>query len=189
MIAGVQIAKGYPFGRIPCNKEPYHCDMKHFLYLVTYCIIHPGSENIATNGISQSSESIDDIPEEGPANHTAPPTPRHAEPRPPSSAHHSPLPSRFTPAAHKGHRRTGSDPFSFRPTSIPLRAINRFSAGGASPGGSGHPVDLNGIDFRGEAITFKATTAGIIASLSHCIETMARREDYWQKKFDKVYNM
>ena len=108
------------------------------------------------------------------------------EPRPPLSAHHSPLPSRFTPAAHKGHRRTGSDPFSFRPTSVPLKAINRFSAGGASPSLSGHPVDLNGIDFRGEAITFKATTAGIIASLSNCIETMARREDYWQKKFDKV---
>lgn len=149
-------------------------------------LLHAGSENI-TNGISQSSESIDDIPEEGPANHTAPPTPRHTEPRPPSSAHHSPLPSRFTPAAQKGHRRTGSDPFTFRPTSIPLRAINRFSVGGASPSGSGQPVDLNGIDFRGEAITFKATTAGIIASLSHCIETMARREDYWQKKFDKVH--
>ena len=55
-----------------------------------------------------------------------------------------------------------------------------------SVGGSGHTVDLSGIDFRGEAITFKATTAGIIASLSHCIDTMARREDYWQKKFDKV---
>ena len=27
-----------------------------------------------------------------------------------------------------------------------------------------------GIDFKGEAITFKATTAGILATLSHCIE-------------------
>ena len=65
-----------------------------------------------------------------------------------------------------------------------MRALGRMHVSG----GSGHAVDLNGIDFRGEAITFKATTAGIIASLSHCIEAMARREDYWQKKFDKVYN-
>ena len=35
-----------------------------------------------------------------------------------------------------------------------------------STGGSGHVVDLSGIDFRVEAITFKATTAGIIASLA-----------------------
>lgn len=155
----------------------------HALSLPLYTGTAP--ENL-TNGISHSSESIDDIPEEGPAHHTAPSTPRHIEPRPPSSVHHSPLPSRFTPQAQKGHRRTGSDPFAFRPNVVPMRALGRphVSVSGAS--GSGHTIDLSGIDFRGEAITFKATTAGIIASLSHCIETMARREDYWQKKFDKV---
>jgi collagen type IV alpha-3-binding protein len=47
------------------------------------------------------------------------------------------------------------------------------------------PVNVNNIDFRGEAITFKATTAGILASLSHCIDSMAKREDYWQKKCEK----
>ena len=31
-----------------------------------------------------------------------------------------------------------------------------------------------GIDFKGEAITFKATTAGILATLSHCIEVIYR---------------
>lgn len=67
-----------------------------------------------------------------------------------------------------------------------MRALGRHNVGGASLGGNGHSVDLSGIDFRGEAITFKATTAGIIASLSHCIDVMSRREDYWQKKFDKV---
>ncbi|XP_055730045.1 ceramide transfer protein-like isoform X4 [Salvelinus fontinalis] len=45
--------------------------------------------------------------------------------------------------------------------------------------------DINGIDFKGEAITFKATTAGILATLSHCIDLMVKREDSWQKRLDK----
>ncbi|KAF3821764.1 hypothetical protein GH733_009806 [Mirounga leonina] len=47
------------------------------------------------------------------------------------------------------------------------------------------PRGINGIDFKGEAITFKATTAGILATLSHCIELMVKREDSWQKRLDK----
>ncbi len=46
--------------------------------------------------------------------------------------------------------------------------------------------DLNQIDFKGEAITFKATTAGIIASMSHCIDLMNKKEEYWKAKFEKV---
>uniref|UniRef100_A0A674HJF5 Ceramide transfer protein n=1 Tax=Taeniopygia guttata TaxID=59729 RepID=A0A674HJF5_TAEGU len=42
------------------------------------------------------------------------------------------------------------------------------------------PKGINGIDFKGEAITFKATTAGILATLSHCIELMVKREElHW----------
>ena len=48
------------------------------------------------------------------------------------------------------------------------------------------PINVNNIDFRGEAITFKATTAGILASLSNCIDMMSKREEYWQKKCEKV---
>jgi len=48
------------------------------------------------------------------------------------------------------------------------------------------PKGMNGIDFKGEAITFKATTAGILSTLSHCIELMVKREDSWQKRVDKV---
>ncbi|XP_024154486.1 ceramide transfer protein isoform X3 [Oryzias melastigma] len=44
---------------------------------------------------------------------------------------------------------------------------------------------INGIDFKGEAITFKATTAGILATLSHCIDLMVKREDSWQKRLEK----
>lgn len=47
------------------------------------------------------------------------------------------------------------------------------------------PKGDNGIDFKGEAITFKATTAGILSTLSHCIELMVKREDSWQKRLDK----
>lgn len=47
---------------------------------------------------------------------------------------------------------------------------------------------INGIDFKGEAITFKATTAGILATLSHCIDLMVKREDSWQKRLDKVWD-
>ena len=43
-----------------------------------------------------------------------------------------------------------------------------------------------GIDFKGEAITFKATTVGILATLAHCLEIMNKREDYWQRRLDKV---
>lgn len=50
------------------------------------------------------------------------------------------------------------------------------------------PKGMNGIDFKGEAITFKATTAGILSTLSHCIELMVKREDSWQKRLDKVKN-
>ncbi|KAA8592329.1 hypothetical protein FQN60_017784, partial [Etheostoma spectabile] len=47
------------------------------------------------------------------------------------------------------------------------------------------PKCMNGIDFKGEAITFKATTAGILSTLSHCIELMVKQEDSWQKRLDK----
>ncbi|XP_013867079.1 collagen type IV alpha-3-binding protein [Austrofundulus limnaeus] len=45
--------------------------------------------------------------------------------------------------------------------------------------------DMNGIDFKGEAITFKATTAGILATLSHCMDLMVKTEDSWQRRLDQ----
>ena len=42
------------------------------------------------------------------------------------------------------------------------------------------------MDFKGESFTFKATTAGIVATMSHCIELMSQREDAWRKKLEKV---
>ncbi|XP_056314458.1 ceramide transfer protein isoform X2 [Danio aesculapii] len=45
--------------------------------------------------------------------------------------------------------------------------------------------DPPGIDFKGEAITFKATTAGILSTLSHCIDILVKREESWQRRLDK----
>ncbi|XP_075537899.1 ceramide transfer protein [Dermacentor variabilis] len=47
------------------------------------------------------------------------------------------------------------------------------------------PGMLPPVDFRGEAITFKATTAGILATLSHCIDLMAQREEAWRRKLER----
>ncbi|CAN0322444.1 unnamed protein product [Lampetra fluviatilis] len=61
-------------------------------------------------------------------------------------------------------------------------------------GNSGHKEKLcftgpggrvNGLDFKGEAITFKATTAGILATLSHCVELMSKCDESWQKRLDR----
>jgi len=44
---------------------------------------------------------------------------------------------------------------------------------------------LDALDFKGEAITFKATTAGILATLGYCIELMGQREDHLKKRFER----
>ena len=49
------------------------------------------------------------------------------------------------------------------------------------------PPGINGIDFKGEAITFKATTAGIQATLTHCLEIINKREEMWQRKLDREH--
>lgn len=41
------------------------------------------------------------------------------------------------------------------------------------------------VDFKKEAFTFKATTAGIIATLTNCIELMNQREEQWKKRLEK----
>lgn len=41
------------------------------------------------------------------------------------------------------------------------------------------------IDFKGEAYTFKATTAGILHNMAHCIELMQQREEFLKKKLEK----
>ncbi len=44
---------------------------------------------------------------------------------------------------------------------------------------------LHSADFKGEAITFKATTAGILATLGHCLDLMTQREEAWRRRLDR----
>lgn len=41
------------------------------------------------------------------------------------------------------------------------------------------------VDFKGEALTFRATTAGVLETLAHCIDLVTRMEDSWRKKLDR----
>jgi len=41
------------------------------------------------------------------------------------------------------------------------------------------------IDFKGEALTFKATTDGVIHNLAFSIELIQKREDVWRMKYDR----
>jgi len=49
-------------------------------------------------------------------------------------------------------------------------------------------IDLDPIDFRGEAITFKATTMGVLSTLQHCLDLMSSESENWKKKLDKEKN-
>jgi len=44
---------------------------------------------------------------------------------------------------------------------------------------------LQSTDFKEEAITFKATTTGVLASISYCIELMQQREEQLRRKLEK----
>lgn len=41
------------------------------------------------------------------------------------------------------------------------------------------------MDFKGEALTFKATTSGILSTLQHCIDLMQQRDEAWRRKLEK----
>lgn len=49
------------------------------------------------------------------------------------------------------------------------------------------PSVQQAVDFKGEAITFKATTAGIQATLTHCIELMGQREEHWKRRLEREH--
>lgn len=44
---------------------------------------------------------------------------------------------------------------------------------------------VQSVDFKGEAITFKATSEGVLATLQHCVELMSQMEDSWRRKWEK----
>ncbi|XP_023245930.1 collagen type IV alpha-3-binding protein [Copidosoma floridanum] len=62
------------------------------------------------------------------------------------------------------------------------------SAGSSSSGdscGDGSTALEQAIDFKGEAISFKATSEGVVATLQHCVELMLQREDAWRKRCER----
>jgi len=97
----------------------------------------------------------------------------------------------------QGHRRTGSDPFTnhagqfYRMGRHPMQHnFNKTHSyhNGHSVIGSSTPTSPTSSrhEFRGEVATFKATSAGIVATLNYCIEVMAKKEEQWQKKLEKA---
>ncbi|RZF35041.1 hypothetical protein LSTR_LSTR009633 [Laodelphax striatellus] len=44
---------------------------------------------------------------------------------------------------------------------------------------------LKAVDFKGEAMTFKATTNAVITTLGHCLDAVNQREDMWRKRLDR----
>lgn len=41
------------------------------------------------------------------------------------------------------------------------------------------------VDFRGEALTFKATTAGVLARLQHCLDLFTQSQDGWRRRLER----
>ncbi|KAH9506414.1 Collagen type IV alpha-3-binding protein, variant 2 [Dermatophagoides farinae] len=67
--------------------------------------------------------------------------------------------------------------------------VSQLSSSSTSTSSSGISAAKNHdnifVDFKKEAYTFKATTAGIITSLSNCIDLMTQREEHWKKRLEK----
>lgn len=38
---------------------------------------------------------------------------------------------------------------------------------------------------QGEAITFRATTEGVLSTLQHCLDVIGRREESWRKRLER----
>lgn len=99
--------------------------------------------------------------------------------------------------SRQGHRRTGSDPFASpggqfyklgrHSLQHNFHRTHSYHNGHFSMAGSTPTSPINARhDFRGEMATFKATSAGIISTLSYCIEAMIKKEEHWQKRLEKV---
>ena len=55
----------------------------------------------------------------------------------------------------------------------------------AAGAGPALPNGLHAADFKGEAITFKATSAGLLATLGYCLELLGQREEQVSRRVEK----
>jgi len=44
---------------------------------------------------------------------------------------------------------------------------------------------LKAVDFKGEAITFRETTSGVLITLNHCLEIIVQKDDGLKKRLDR----
>ncbi|XP_024081840.1 collagen type IV alpha-3-binding protein isoform X2 [Cimex lectularius] len=44
---------------------------------------------------------------------------------------------------------------------------------------------MSAVDFKGEAMTFKATSSAVLSGLAQCIEIVCHREELWRKRLEK----
>lgn len=41
------------------------------------------------------------------------------------------------------------------------------------------------IDFKGEAITFRETTSGVLITLQHCLDIITQRDECWKRRLER----
>ncbi|XP_075216905.1 ceramide transfer protein isoform X2 [Lycorma delicatula] len=44
---------------------------------------------------------------------------------------------------------------------------------------------LKAVDFKGEAMTFKATARAVLTTLQHCLEAVGQREEVWRRRLER----
>lgn len=53
----------------------------------------------------------------------------------------------------------------------------------------GAPLELGDglrpIDFKGESITFRATTSGVLTTLQHCLDIIVQRDECWKRRLER----
>lgn len=47
---------------------------------------------------------------------------------------------------------------------------------------------LTAVDFKGEAITFRETSSGLMVALNHCLDIVTQKEDQLKKRLDKEFD-
>lgn len=69
-----------------------------------------------------------------------------------------------------------------------IATLQRYFDACAASGGGQTLETQHGIratDFKGEAITFRETTSGVITTLNHCLDIIMQKESSLIKKLDK----
>ena len=66
-----------------------------------------------------------------------------------------------------------------------ITTLQRYFDTCAESGGLQSLGEAQAIDFKGEAITFRETTNGVLTALGHCLDIIMQKEDGLKKKLEK----